>query len=155
MPVKKIEGLPNIEEIKGEIAVEEEQIERKERSLKKKKTVRWVLLSLFLVAVILTGINFLANYEAPIQSGTGGVSGHVVNISLTPVPAEVFIVGSNLSAQADDKGQFSMINIPAGEITVIVAYQGQGVEIPVVVTSNETSKLGQIKVESTQIPIEP
>jgi hypothetical protein len=155
MPVKKIEGLPNIEEIKGEIAVEEEQIERKERSLKKKKTVRWVLLSLFLVAVILTGINFLANYEAPIQSGTGGVSGQVVNISLTPVPAEVFIVGSNLSAQADDQGQFSMINIPAGEITVIVAYQGQGVEIPVVVTSNETSKLGQIKVESTQIPIEP
>lgn len=152
MTVKKIENLPGLQEIQDEIVVEEKQIEQKTQSQKRKKTVRYFLLGFFLLALILVGVNMISTYEKPIITGTGGVTGHVVNQSLTPVVADIYVVDSDLTAQSAGDGSFSLINLPAGQINLIVAYQGQGVEIPVMIESGQVSALGQIKVESTQIP---
>jgi hypothetical protein len=152
MPVKKIDDLPGLQEIQDEIVVEEKQVEQKTQSQKRKKTVRYFLLGFFLLALILVGVNMITTYEKPIKTGTGGVTGQVVNQSLTPVVADIYVLDSDLSEQSASDGSFTLINLPAGQINLIVAYQGQGVEIPIMIESGEISILGQIKVESTQIP---
>jgi len=152
MPVKKIDDLPGLQEIQDGIVIEEKQVDQKAQSQKRKKTVRIIVMGLFLVALTLFAVNMIAKYEQPIKTGTGGVTGQVVNQSLTPVVADIYVVDSDLTAQSAGDGSFSLINLPAGQINLIVAYQGQGVEIPVMIESGQTSVLGQIKVESTQIP---
>jgi hypothetical protein len=63
------------------------------------------------------------------MEGTGSVDGWVVNSKLTPVPADVFILGQENSTKSNDLGQFILSNVPAGNSILIIAYQGMGKNI--------------------------
>lgn len=147
MPVNKIDGLPSVTEIQKEIKREEKQ----DQNLAKKKNLRPILLILAIVALILGTISVLNGN--PVGKSTGSISGKVVNESGAPVSAEIYVVSTNLSTTADVEGNFSLTKIPAGNNDVLIAFQGQGVELQVVIQKDQNLPLGSIQVRSTQIPV--
>jgi hypothetical protein len=147
MPVKKIDGLSSVHEI-------EESIKKETPKEKppKKKWVRITLLLLLGLAIILEGINLKNSQVFQSLAGNGTINGLVVNSRLTPVPADIYVLGSELSAKTNDLGQFNLSNVPAGKVTLIIAYQGMGKEFLVKMNGGETISIGQVVVEETQIP---
>lgn len=149
MPVKKIHGLPDLEEVESQIA--------QEKTREKPKTpgrLRVVLIGLGFLVVALAVINLAVTTVLPSVGGAGSISGNVVNQQQTPVPAEVYILGMDISATTDANGNFLLNNVPAGEVHLIVAYDGMGREIPVQVTAGQNVTVGQVRVEETEMPLE-
>jgi|YNPNPStandDraft_1061719.scaffolds.fasta_scaffold19264_3 hypothetical protein len=149
MPVKKINGLPDLEEIESRIAQEES----KEKP-KKPKGIRIALVGLSILAAALAVINLTATTVLPSIAGTGSISGNVVNLQQTPVPAEVYLLKMDISATTDAGGYFLLNNVPAGEVRLIVAYDGMSREIPVQVIAGQNVTVGQVRVEETEMPLE-
>lgn len=148
--------MPNLEQIQQEIDTEDrktKEVEIKQEGKKKSKRIfRLIIIGLLCVAIILAGVVFIQDSKMKRYEGMGSISGNVVNLELTPIPAEISVLNTKLSTLADDTGKFSLINIPAGSASVIIAYEGQGVEIPVMVIPDQNVNLGQITIEGTQIP---
>lgn len=147
MPVKKIEGLPDLEAVEKQVT--QEQLQEKP---KKPGRLRAVLIGLGVFVVVLLGINLAQPAGTTLIGGAGSISGNVVNLQLTPVPAEVYILNADISATTDAGGNFFLENVPAGETRLIVAYDGMGREIPVQVIAGQTVNVGQVRVEETALP---
>jgi hypothetical protein len=147
MPIKIIEGLSTVEEIEQKVA-EEMPKEMPPR----KKWVRPTIVVLVILAIVLGGFNFSTSSLYESLTGVGGVSGSVVNSNQTPVAAEIFVLTQDISTVANDQGQFVLSGIPSGGVTLIVAYQGIGKEIPVSIKGGEVLAIGQVMVEETQMP---
>jgi hypothetical protein len=147
MPVKKIAGLSSAEEIEKKIIKETPK-----EKLPKKKWVRITIFTLLVVALILGGFNLKNSRAFESLLGTGTINGLVVNSKLTPVPADIYVLGQELSAKTNDLGQFALSKVPAGNATLIIAYQGMGKEFPIKLSAGETISIGQVVVEETQIP---
>lgn len=119
---------------------------------------RWLrvalgILGLAAVALILFGL-LRSSADAWLR-GTGAVSGIVVDAANAPVTAEVFVLQSEIEAVTDSLGQFELVGVPAGERSVVVAYQGMGREFPVTVVAGGKVDLGRIQVVATAVPGEP
>ena len=149
MPIKIIEGLSTVEEIEQKVAEEMP----KEKPLRK-KWVRPTIVVLVILAIVLGGFNFSTSSLYESLTGVGGVSGSVVNSNQTPVAAEIFVLTQDISTVANNQGQFVLSGIPAGGVTLIIAYQGIGREIPVSIKGGEVLAIGQVMVEETQMPPE-
>jgi hypothetical protein len=104
------------------------------------------------VAIILGVMAYGSGNLAINFAGTGSVTGNVVNGLGTPVPAQIFVLSTKLGTAADALGNFRLDSIPAGKKELIITYQGQGVDKPVEIISGQTTSLGTIQVQSTQIP---
>jgi hypothetical protein len=156
MSAKKISDLPDLEKIGNEIIAEErkttEEVENKQVARGRKKIFRIVILSLLFIALAMTGITLLQSARGTQYNGLGSISGSVVNAESTPIPAEISVLNSSLITTADEAGNFQLNNVPAGPADVIVAWQGQGVEVPVVVLANGNVTIGEVTIESTKLP---
>jgi hypothetical protein len=156
MSAKKISDLPDLEKIENEIIAEErkttEEVENKQVARGRKKIFRIVILSLLFIALAMTGITLLQSARGTQYNGLGSISGSVVNAESTPIPAEISVLNSSLITTADEAGNFQLNNVPAGPADVIVAWQGQGVEVPVVVLANGNVTIGEVTIESTKLP---
>ena len=147
MPVNKIDGLPSVTEIQKEIKKGEKQ----DQDLAKKKSLWPILLILTIVALVLGTITVLSGNS--VGKSFGSISGNVINESGAPVSAEVYVVSTNLNTTADVEGNFSLTKIPTGNNEVLIAFQGQGVELQVVIQKDQNLSLGSIQVRSTQVPV--
>jgi hypothetical protein len=150
MAQKKIEGLPTIEDIQQEIT-EEKQTQAKSRGQKKNK-LKPVLIILAVIAAGLFAISLFGNQLFPAPSGNGIVSGTVVNASGSPISAQIYVVNTSIYTTADSRGQFTLHGVPVGHQTVLIAYQGQGVELPVDIQNGGEASVGSVTVVSTQVP---
>ncbi|MCX6053960.1 MAG: carboxypeptidase-like regulatory domain-containing protein [Chloroflexi bacterium] len=149
MPVKKIEGLSSIAEIQKKVTAETSTVQHP-----RKKWVRPTIVLLLGILILLGGYNFFSSRTFSTLAGYGSVSGNVVNLNKTPVPAEISVLTQNIMASADAQGQFQLSKIPAGKSTLIIAYQGMGKEIPLTIKAGEDISIGQIIVAETQLPPE-
>jgi len=149
MPVKKIEGGASFEEVEAEVKKETLQ-----KPHKKHNRLLPIILSLSIIALGLLVFDLLTLQKVGGSNAFGSVSGTIVNSQNTPVAAEVFVLKSEINTVADLDGNFILRDVPDGAQRIIVAWQGVGKEIPVIVKSSETSYLGLIEVEETKIPPE-
>lgn len=147
MPVKKIHGLPELEEIESQVSQEKPREKPKTPS-----RLRIVLFGLGVLVVVLAVINLTVTAVLPSVGGAGSIRGNVVNLQQTPVPAEVYILGMDIAATTDANGDFLLNNVPVGEVRLIIAYDGMGREIPVQVSAGQTVTVGQVRVEETEMP---
>ncbi len=59
------------------------------------------------------------------QSGTGEISGRVVNAAGNYLNnVRVSVAGSTLATFTDSQGEYRLVNVPAGDVTVIVTFTG-------------------------------
>jgi|GEM_PF-1645552 len=152
MAQKKIDGLPTIEDIQQEIT-EEQQAQAESQALKQKKDkLKPVLILLAVIAAVLLAFSLFGNQVFPSPAGNGIVTGTVVNAAGSPISAQVYVVNTSLFTSADSQGRFSLSGVPDGHQTVLVAYQGQGVELPVDIQNGAEVFVGSITIASTQVP---
>jgi hypothetical protein len=121
----------------------------------KKKLVRptTLVIAVLLVSLVGLGVLYLTKLSPSTRfAGVGDVSGFIENTRNTPVSAEIFVLNQNISTTSGTDGQFTLSNVPGGDQTLIVAYQGMGKEVPVTVRVGLVLSVGTIIVEETQLP---
>jgi hypothetical protein len=114
-----------------------------------RKRARIAIGVLTAIVVVIGAISFLHSDSAALLSGTGTVSGVVVDEENKTIQAEIYILGADIEAQTDANGHFQVRGVPAGQQTIVVAYQFIGREYPVEVTSGSTVNAGQIQADTT------
>lgn len=149
MPIDKIQGLPNIYEIKQEIESDNLNQKQPQATPGKHNKKHLVALSLSIILVSLIYISLKVNTSSP--AGTGSISGIVTNEKNTPIPADVMLAGSSLTTSADANGNFKLTGLPAGEAEIFITYQGQGVDKMLKLDEGQEISLGTIQVQSTLV----
>jgi len=118
---------------------------------KQVNATRLVIIFLTMLAVLLVGLWATKDLGVAIPSETGSISGLAVDERLKPVQANVSVLKTGLATQAGVDGVFKIDRVPAGAQHVIVAYQGVGHELKVVVEAGKTVQIGTIKLVTTQM----
>jgi hypothetical protein len=114
----------------------------------------WVIISVLAVATVtLAVITFARSTAAAILVGTGTVTGKVVDESNRPIVAEIFVLHTNIEAKSNSDGTFEIRGVPAGQQSVVVAYQGAGREIVVDVVAGAQVNMGTVQLTATAIPM--
>ena len=122
---------------------------------KKRRNLLWVLIiALIIIAAGLGAVNFLQSNTAALISGTGSISGSVIDENGKPVAAQIYILGTKVHGQALEDGTFHLDGVPSGQQSVAIAYQGSGFEIPAQIRTGENTLLGQVQYTSTLEPQE-
>lgn len=122
---------------------------------KKRRRNTWIfILVLFIAALALGLVNFLQSDTAALMSGTGSISGIVIDENGAPVAAQGYILGTIVRGAANESGQFNLNGVPSGEQSIAVAYQGSGFEVPAFIQAGQNTNLGELKYTSTLEPQE-
>jgi len=110
-----------------------------------RRNARWVILGLLMGLLLLAGLNWLQSQEAGLLTGRGDLRGLVVDEYHRPAAAaEVFLVGSDKIVITGADGRFELNNAPAGEHSLVVAYQNIGQKYPCVVQAGALVDLGTL-----------
>ena len=120
----------------------------------KKKSINFIIYTLFGVIVILGIFSILKRNNTIQLAGSGTISGYTVNQYDQPVPAEVFISGSDETIIADENGYFQLDRVPVGDYSLIVGYNFVGSEYPVNVSSKSNTEMGRLEVSAPHKPFE-
>jgi hypothetical protein len=145
MPVEPIKDFPSVSEIQDYIE------SSTAATAPKLPWTRWVIFFL-IVLVVLFGIHsFRPVDNAKRSQVTGSITGTITNRQSTPVPADIYILNTELATVSDGDGNFILDHIPGGPQTVIIEYIGIGQGIPVLIENSKTVALGQIQVEVTRV----
>ena len=118
----------------------------------KRKRIFTIMMTLVVIIITLGIINFLQSDTAAILSGTGTITGIVVDENGDPIEAEIYVLGTKVDGLADSDGYFIIDGVPSGNQSIAVAYQGSGFEYPVFIQPGESTKLGEIRFISTLEP---
>lgn len=122
---------------------------------KKRRRNTWLIILILFITVIALGvINFLQSDTAALMSGSGSISGVVIDENGSPVAAQIYVMGTHIRGAADESGTFSLDGIPAGERSIAIAYEGFGFEVPTFIQAGQNTDLGQVKYTSTLEPQE-
>lgn len=120
---------------------------------KGKKSIRYVLGSITLFVLILAGVNFMKSSQADIMTRKGSIIGYAVDESENPIQVEVLVFGTDIKVLSNQNGFFEIDNVPAGEQSVIVAYDIIAAEEKVTVESGKISDLGSVEVPTEDLAL--
>ncbi len=112
----------------------------------KKRRASLILGSLVLLIMVLLGMRFIQSDDFEAFAGQGSLSGYAVDESGQPILVEVLVFGTELKVFSDENGYFEISNVPAGERSVIIAYEMIGTEKIVSVKTGENTDLGTVIV---------
>lgn len=114
----------------------------------------WAVITVLAVATVaLAVITFVRSTAAAILVGTGSVTGKVVDESNRPIVADIFVLHTNIEARSNAEGLFEIHGVPAGQQSVVVAYQGAGREIIVDVVAGAQVNVGTVQLTATAVPM--
>jgi hypothetical protein len=137
-----LEDSPSLENYTADFSEEQPDFE----PAKPKKSLR-VLLFIFLgLFFILAVINFTQSDRAAVVFGKGDVYGQVVDNEGNPIPAEIFVFGTNIQVIADSNGNFVIDNLPDGSQSLIVAHGDIATEVFIEITAGGAVDIGVITV---------
>lgn len=145
MPDNAAGSFPSPEEIQSQI---EQQPPVEPAPRRNYRRVLMILLGVILLVFVI--YNFWGSQVAGVLTARGAVNGITVDNHSNPVQAQISVLKTNLSVSSDANGNFLLKNVPAGAVNMIVAFDGQGMEIPVQIEAGKTIELGKIQVVSTQ-----
>lgn len=139
-----MERSPSLEEYKHGIP------ERLPDSSQRRKGA-WIAIAVLAALALVFGVvNLVRSDSFARLAGVGGVKGVVVDAQGQPLPAEVFVLKTGLSAEADASGYFEIQGVPAGQQTLVVGYLARGIEVPVRIAGGETRDLGRIQIPTAE-----
>ncbi len=153
MTNKQIQDFPSLSEVETEVEKQSAEQE-KNRAGSRRPWTRYPTIALVILALGLAVVQWYPRGSAAPAEGTGGVTGQVVNQSLTPVPAEVYILRTENVTTADTAGAFTLSSVPEGPQELMVSYGGVGVSTIVTIERGKTFNVGQIRVQETLLPPE-
>jgi hypothetical protein len=113
---------------------------------KGKKRTRIILLFFGLLVLVLAMANFMQSDLAVALARKGSVTGLAVNEAEFPIQVEVLVFGTDINVLSDEKGFFTIENVPAGKQSIIVAYGNIATEVEVTVEPGIETMLGTVTV---------
>lgn len=119
---------------------------------RRRRQVRVVIVGLLLLALVLGAIQVFNSPVGVVLRGTGQVQGRVVDDRDRPIPAEIFVLGTQHSTRCDANGEFMLSGVPAGTLAVVATYNGQGIEQVVQLEVGAALNLGELRVAATALP---
>lgn len=129
---------PSLQEYKNGIP------ENKRNPNSRKKTFRLVLLFLLIIALGLLSAQFFQNDIAAMLAGKGTLSGRVVDENGNALSAQVYVFGIDRPENTDAEGYFTYKNVPAGNRSLIIAYNGTAQEFIVQALAGMTVDVGDL-----------
>jgi hypothetical protein len=112
-----------------------------------RKVFRIVLLGILIIAAGLAFIAFMRSDSASLLVGKGSLSGQVVDEQGNALNAEVYVIGVDHLVQAGVDGNFTYENIPSGERSLVIAFNGSASEYTVQVQAGTTVNVGKVIFE--------
>ncbi len=109
-----------------------------------RKGFRIILLGLLVIVAGMGLYNFLHTEAASLLAGQGALTGQVVDQQGMPLKAQVFVMGVDRPVQAGADGSFTYTNIPAGERSLVIIFNGTASEYPVQVQAGTTVNVGKV-----------
>lgn len=125
------------------------------RPAPRKQTFRILLLVLLFIALGLLFAQFLQNDMAALLTGKGSISGRIVDENGLALSAQVFVFGVDRPEETDSNGNFTYTNIPAGDRSLIVTYNGAAQEFIVQVQAGSSIDLGNLSFPVATPTIQP
>jgi len=153
MTNKPIQDFPSLSEVENEVE-KQRAAQEKAQARSRRPWTRYPTIALLILALGLTVLQLLPRGAAAPANGTGGVAGQVVNQSLTPIPAEVYILQTENVTTADSSGAFTLSSVPEGPQELMVSYGGLRYYTRVTIERRQTFNVGQIRVQETMLPPE-
>jgi len=114
----------------------------------KRRNIWKLILSLMVLSLAMVFIHLWQDGAIASVVGTGTVNGRVYDDNGNPIAAEVFVFGTNLSAQANTDGYFSLNSVPNGERTIIIAHRMVGREFKINVVAGQIVNMGDLRFQS-------
>jgi hypothetical protein len=106
-----------------------------------------ILIFIFVILSVINSRQF--RVLSVLISGTGSVTGTVVNEFGQPILAEIFVIGTDIEDRTGLEGNFIVDGIPSGKQSIVLAVQEGGVEYKVDVIAGSIVNLGRIQLVST------
>ncbi len=118
----------------------------------KKKRLRVVIILMLVLVAGLSAFSLVRSSTGAAILGRGDIVGQVQGPDRQPVPAEMVILGTDLKNSCQPDGSFRFSDVPAGQVTLVIGWQGQAVEVPALVPAGGQVDVGTIQLQSTLTP---
>ena len=118
----------------------------------KPRRTRLAIIILTVLILILVVIGLFKNGAVSQLTGTGKITGTVLDNRGQPAAAMVMIYGRPEEKSLDAKGYFELDNVPAGNQVLVVTSSGGWKDIPIIVTIGSTLNMGEIRLITTLEP---
>ena len=115
-------------------------------------SVRLFIGILAVVLIILGILNYTQSHHLALVTGRGTLTGLVLNEKGDGVPAEITVFGTNIKGRADENGMFTISNVPKGNPTLTIGYEGQAVQHSFALSAGEILDIGTIRLVTTALP---
>lgn len=117
-----------------------------------RRRLRAVILGLLLVVLVLGGIQLFNSPVGVMLRGTGQVQGRVLDERDQPIPADILILGTQRTTRCDANGAFVLGDVPAGKVSLVAMYRGQGIEQVIQLEVGAVLNVGDLRVVATALP---
>ena len=112
-----------------------------------RKVTRSIIAILGLITFILAAANFVKSGAAVTMfRGKGTVSGYVVDENHIPIVVEIYVLGTDIEARADQSGYFEIQGVPAGSQSIAVVTEEAGDEFPIEVVAGSIVGMGELQL---------
>ena len=141
-----LEESPSLNNYKQGLPIE------KHRPRNQRKIAWTFIVFLSIITLSLALVLHLKNQPVEIFIGSGTITGEVVGERNQPVEAKIVILGTEIEGESNLEGYFEIQNVPAGNQSVVILYQGSGWEYLTTITPGQVTNIGKIKVIPTSEP---
>ncbi|MBX0326707.1 carboxypeptidase-like regulatory domain-containing protein [Oscillochloris sp. ZM17-4] len=117
------------------------------------RVARAVIVALSVILGVLLVINVAQSRVVSLISGSGTITGTVVNANGVPTSAEIIIERTERIVRSDASGRFELQQVPAGPQLLVVAFDGVGVEYPITAVAGASVNIGTVQAETTAVPL--
>jgi hypothetical protein len=107
---------------------------------------RVILIIITLIVLGLLGATFMQDGLPTAIRRKGIISGSAVNESGQAIPVEVLVYKTDIWVQSDANGKFFVEGVPAGEQSIIVAYDRIAAEVKIDIQPGVENSLGTVIV---------
>lgn len=121
----------------------------------RKKNFRIVVIFLLVIALMLLFFQFFQSDVAALAIGRGTLSGRIVDENGQALSAQVFVFGVDRLVDTGIDGSFIYKNVPAGERSLIITYNGTAQEFVVQAQAGTTVDLGDLSFLVTTPTVQP
>jgi hypothetical protein len=121
---------------------------------KNRRVVTWIIIAvLFFITIALALFLYFKNHTIVNYTGDGIVTGQVVGERNQPIEAQILILGTDIEGVSDIDGYFEISEVPVGDHSIVILYQGSGWEYPTTISTGQVTNIGKIKIVPTSEPI--
>lgn len=115
------------------------------------RRARALIAVLSVCLAVLVVVNLFSHQMMVFSSGSGTITGMVLDDQGRPAVAEIIIERTDLLTRSDTSGRFAVERVPAGEHLLVVASEDVALEYPIIAVAGTQVDIGTVRVATTAV----